>query len=76
MNAQQLAAKDLRPGTRVLIQLESRIVRAGLFLKPGESPVDPQREGLFLAIEPQRNVVEWVDLAYVRDISVAVPPDA
>ncbi len=76
MDAQQFENKGLRPGARVLIQLDSRIVRAGIFLGQGDSPVDPQRGGLFLAIEPERRVVEWIELGYVGDISVAIPPDA
>jgi len=38
--------------------------------------VDPQKHGLFLAIEPERRIVEWVELAYVRDISATIPADA
>ncbi len=76
MDAQQFENRGLHPGTRVLIELDSRVVRAGAFLGQGNSPVDPQKHGLFLAIEPERRIVEWVELAYVRDISATIPADA
>ena len=76
MDAQQFEDSGLRPGTRVLIELASRVVRAGIFLGTGDSPVNPEKHGVLLAIEPEQRVVEWVDLAYVRDISAAIPADA
>jgi len=76
MDVQQFEDRGLHLGTRVLIELASRVIRAGIFLGTGDSPVDPKRHGVLFAIEPEQRVVEWVDLAYVQDISATIPVDA
>jgi hypothetical protein len=76
MELQQLEDKGLRAGARVLVELASRVVRAGIYLGTGASPVDPETRGVLLGIEREMRVVEWMDLGYVRDIQAALPPDA
>lgn len=57
-------------GDRVLVTLQSNVVRSAVYLGIAPGPVNRNREGFLLSLTPGGEVVEWVDMEYVKKLEV------
>lgn len=61
---------DPLSGDRVLVTLQSNVVRSAVYLGITPGPVNRDREGVLLSLTPGREVLEWVDTGYIKKLEV------
>lgn len=65
----------IEPETSVILETDSRVVRAGVFKGLIDSPAGQGGKGILLSISPDLKTLEWIDVESVKAVAVTFPAE-